>query len=355
MPLELAQIGTAANTYAADNQGYTVPAGYLTNPTGGDGGLAENYATILVTGKYLPAPPVSSPNAPPHSEVSVFRCPDGITDIVGINYSPLPAATKPDPGTRTDALGWRPWRQTSTGTGVTIDTWYGIDADWGSITLQGYHVPSHILPDQTAAKDGGQSWGILAKYSSLRDAATLVMLYDGIFYDLTYNPNRMTARHGKKNKTNLLFMDGHAETADTASLPGGIGDARLPSNPFVGTTPSAVLSAARTGSAPTSREPARPWAGSAVGGLGRGFVAVAKKRPGRLGGRARIRVDPPSKRYALGMPFGTPRDAVTWPPSSPCVDLGPCQSPCSGCWHPARRSPGRRPSSPQISRSCLRS
>lgn len=236
----LRQIGYAANIYAADNLGFTLPAAYLTDPTSGDGGLAENYATLLVTGNYLPAPAVNKVTDQPSDTPSVFKCPHGMVDLIGVIYSPT-AGQKPDPTTRTDEKGWRPWRQVSQGTGVIIDTWYGINADWGSITSSKTSCPCHILPDQTPTASGGQGYAILPKYGSLRDTASLVMLYDGIFYDLNYNANRISARHGKQNKSNLLFMDSHAETTDTKALPGGIKNANSPSNPFAGSTPSPLL------------------------------------------------------------------------------------------------------------------
>ena len=73
----------------------------------------------------------------------------------------------------------------------------------------------------------------------------MVNLYDGIFYDLSFNANRINARHSKNRMSNLLFYDGHAGTYDTGSLPGGTAnlkaDTNQPSNPFAGSTASAIL------------------------------------------------------------------------------------------------------------------
>src|SRR5213595_1278612 len=49
------QIGLAMATYAAENKGYTLPAGYLVVPID-QGRNAENYATILVNLGILKAP-----------------------------------------------------------------------------------------------------------------------------------------------------------------------------------------------------------------------------------------------------------------------------------------------------------
>jgi prepilin-type N-terminal cleavage/methylation domain-containing protein/prepilin-type processing-associated H-X9-DG protein len=235
------QIGQAQDIYVANSNGYALPAGYLVIPQQGEGANAENYATLLVNGGFLKAPDVGNVVAAPSAQQSVFFCPAGMTDLVGVMYSP-PATQKPDPVTRVDPTGARPWRTQSASTNIVIDTWYGINADWGAI--KGSVVPCHLLPDTTSP--GGLGYNILPKMGSIQHAEEMVFLYDGIFYDLTFSANRINARHGKNRKTNLLFFDGHAMTMDTAALPGGAGDANTPSDPFVGATPSAVLMADRT-------------------------------------------------------------------------------------------------------------
>jgi prepilin-type processing-associated H-X9-DG protein len=100
-----------------------------------------------------------------------------------------------------------------------IDTWYGINADWEP-PLANSTFPVHLLPDYNTG-----SYAHLPKLGSINHNADMVWLYDGIFYDLNYSANRINARHNRFTKTNLLFFDGHAGTFDTASLPGGIGNA----------------------------------------------------------------------------------------------------------------------------------
>ena len=224
----LRQLGVAQASYAVENKGYAMPAGYLVVPVDSNGRNAENYATILVNTGLLKAPPVPSLAYGPTSDSSVFFCPAGITDLVGTEYSV--SMNKPDPPTRTNALGGRPWRTQSKSTGIIIDTWYGINADWGSASdMKSHMCPSHLIP-QTGSP---VNFGVLPKLSSIRHASETVFMFDGIFYDLTYNANRLNARHNRQKQTNLLFFDGHAVTADSAALPGGIGDADNPTNPFL--------------------------------------------------------------------------------------------------------------------------
>ena len=234
------QIGQAQAIYVAANNGYALPAGYLINPATTDAN-AENYATILVNAGYLTAPDAGNVSAPPTVGPSVLVCPAGMFDLVGVMYSP-PATQKPDPVSRTDATGRRCWRTQSASTNVVIDTYYGINADWGAI--KGSPWPCHFLPDTTSP--GGLGYNILPRMGSINHSAEMVFLYDGIFYDLDYSADRLNARHGKNRKTNLLFFDGHAMTVETASLPGGGGDANTPSDPFTPTPPSAALMADRT-------------------------------------------------------------------------------------------------------------
>lgn len=253
------QIGQAQAAYATDYQGYALPAGYL-YPTGnGNGWNTENYATLLVNYGYLKAdsvqgwnsttPPGWLDSGSPSSTNNVFFCPSGSVDLVGVVYSWPAGGQKPAPTSRIDATGARPWRTQSNSTGIVIDTWYGINADWyGTVPTGPDPVPIHFIP---ALGGSVPIYAYLPKLGSIKHNAEMVWLYDGIFYDLNYvgspantgGANRVNARHGKFKQTNLLFFDGHAATYETAGLPGGIGDANsVPGgNPFAGTTPNPLL------------------------------------------------------------------------------------------------------------------
>jgi prepilin-type processing-associated H-X9-DG protein len=237
------QIGQAQDIYAAQFDGYALPAGYILIPQQGSGINAENYATLIVNLNLIKVPSLNTVNDPPSSQASVFFCPTGMIDLVGVLYSP-PGTQKPDPVSLSDPTGQRCWRTQSASTGVIIDTWYGINADWGTIATQHTACPSHLLPDTSF---NPPRYSILPTMGSIRHASEMVFLYDGIFYDLSFNANRLNARHGKNRRTNLLFFDGHAMTVDSAGLPGAQQNLTLscntPTDPYapVGTGPSPTL------------------------------------------------------------------------------------------------------------------
>src|SRR5947208_8229662 len=71
----LRQLGQAQATYAAENQGYSLPAGYLGNVPDSNGFNEENYATLLVNSGLINSPKVNKIGDAPFSDgKSVFVC-----------------------------------------------------------------------------------------------------------------------------------------------------------------------------------------------------------------------------------------------------------------------------------------
>jgi prepilin-type N-terminal cleavage/methylation domain-containing protein/prepilin-type processing-associated H-X9-DG protein len=221
----LRQLAGLQMQYVADSKGYAMPAGYVKDPS--TGGNSENYATLIVNLKYLRAPSAKTITDGVVSEPSVFQCPSGIIDQLGTEYSD-PPLVKPWPTSRMDPLGQRPWRTRSNSSGVIIDTWYGINADWNS--GDNYASPVHFQPYRNKTTYEYNRWGNIPYPSSM------VWLFDGIFYDVGYTEsathlgaNRISARHGGNKRVNIAFFDGHAQSFDADELPGG----RTPTNnPF---------------------------------------------------------------------------------------------------------------------------
>ena len=214
----LRQIAHAAHAYAAEWKGYTVP-GYgdpATRTANGVTADAENYATVLVNGKYLPAPVLKnlSPDLPISN--SVFFCPAGVDDRIGAEFSTTVAYAH-YPVDRRDTVGATPYRCRSKSTGIIVDTWYGINATLDNFST--HMTPSRRIPDNGNLND----WS-LVKMSQIPSPSEMVFLFDGAFLNLHHSANRINARHNRRTQTNVLFFDGHAQTFATRDLnPGGVG------------------------------------------------------------------------------------------------------------------------------------
>jgi prepilin-type processing-associated H-X9-DG protein len=218
----LRQIGIAATSYGTSYKGSTVP-GYI-NPNitinGGDYADGENYATMLVNGQFLDAPTVPTLTTPVSGGSSVFRCPSGNDEYLYNQFSDT-GGTSPVPTSRIDTIANRPLRTRSASTGIIVDTWYGINA---SINNNGTKTPC-IRYDDKHAKGSSQYNTDIPLVTQIRDTTRMVFLFDGLFANLAFAPDRIAARHGsgKGRMTNILFFDGHAESFPTKDLPGGMG------------------------------------------------------------------------------------------------------------------------------------
>ena len=223
----LRQIGQAAAMYANDNHGCTLPgySDYTANTSTGVPIDAENYATVLVNGRYLgkPNPAVQTTTDQPVRQTSVFFCPDGLTELLATYLSPT--TSPPYPKSRRDGIAQNTWRVKSKSTGVIVDTWYGINA------VRDGH-PQHPMPCRRLPDDANRTDYTLPRVSQIPRSAEMVFMFDGTFFNLYWDADRLSARHLNYSATNLLFFDGHAATFPTASLPGGLGPNTAGSSPF---------------------------------------------------------------------------------------------------------------------------
>jgi len=194
----LHQIAVAVRTYSADNNNYPMPVTYT--------GDTYYWFNILVDTHYLTAP--NGTNAGPQIR-SVFYCPgSNTTDLL----SPSLIDVTNIPASRTDARGAMAWRISSPQTGITIDCWYGANADQSSDPALGFPLRK---------VDTGL---VMIKMNQIKRSSEMVMFFDGIMWHLGgMNANRLNARHLFRTRTNLAFFDGHAQSYPTSQLPGGIG------------------------------------------------------------------------------------------------------------------------------------
>lgn len=228
---DLRQIGNGVLLYANGNHGYLVPG---TVRFQNDGTLdRDNWATLLVAGKYLaapPQPPSTAGNTFADSSYgeSVFRCPAGLDDRSATNGVPDPV----DSYAQVGAGFFRLLSSNTAGKegvspGLRIDTWYGINGWTVSDTVANMKSsfdrwPFTRIPDTNAAY--AQQ---LHKLSQFKYPASLVLIYDG----LTFHNQKVAfvnARHGKRSKVNMVYADGHASTLDIKDVL-ALSETRLPS------------------------------------------------------------------------------------------------------------------------------
>jgi prepilin-type processing-associated H-X9-DG protein/prepilin-type N-terminal cleavage/methylation domain-containing protein len=220
----LRQIGQASAIYANLSNGFTVP-GYsnFVKPAVGSPVDGETYATVLINTGCISAPKVlGGDKALPSQQSSVFRCPDGLSDMVATYLGPV---ASPVPNSRSDGVAQNPWRCLSDATGIVIDTWYGVNAC--RLDFKTNQTPCRKIPDQNNKGD----WSI-PKVSQIPHNAEMVYLFDGTYMDLFYDADRLSARHNGFTYTNILFFDGHAASIRTADLPGGLGPNASGTNVF---------------------------------------------------------------------------------------------------------------------------
>ena len=215
----LRSIGQGINTYAAEFRGTLVP-GWVASVAGGGPGL-DNYATILVGMKYLPAPqaPTVSSDAEANDDgQSVFFCPEGLP----VKHETGAGANGPfPPASLTDAVGRWCWRRQSeevtpgwTRTGVIVDTWYGINMLNNTTSNQ-----SKLLPfRKMRAQADGTFEGEYTKLGSLKNQATLAIMFDGLRW-FEGEPTNVSFRHNSNRTANFLFGDGHCESLNIGVMP----------------------------------------------------------------------------------------------------------------------------------------
>jgi prepilin-type N-terminal cleavage/methylation domain-containing protein/prepilin-type processing-associated H-X9-DG protein len=202
------QIISAAQLYTAENRGYMLPCGWDTSVAiagASSTDLKNWWCNILVDKGYLNA--LDSKNKGPQTS-GVFYCPSAQADIMSqdlTNISNIPASRQDQRG----AMAYRYWSLQ----GTCVDCWYGMNASEGNDKEHG--PPGRRITSPT------DSTGLMPA-SFVRKSSDVVWFYDGLIYHLSGNGARLNARHGRQTQTNLGFFDGHAETFQTADLPGGL-------------------------------------------------------------------------------------------------------------------------------------
>jgi prepilin-type processing-associated H-X9-DG protein/prepilin-type N-terminal cleavage/methylation domain-containing protein len=214
----LRQIGAGIVNYATDNHFYLVPGRYdaSTYPTSTSVAELENWATILVNGKYLPVPPQAVSLNTKWGDTSfgnsVFRCPNGLNnrgDIAGMA----------GPQTPIDPLGALFTRLQSSSTQVRVDTWYGINGWTATPTSSEVNAYARWPFTDLPYPNSGLVQG-LHKLTDFHNSGELVLVFDG-YYWAQQDAENVNCRHGNWTQVNMLMADGHARTVNLSELTGG--------------------------------------------------------------------------------------------------------------------------------------
>jgi prepilin-type N-terminal cleavage/methylation domain-containing protein/prepilin-type processing-associated H-X9-DG protein len=245
----LRQIGIGIRSYSNDYKGYIIPMGYDNKTAAADGaGKVDWWPNLLVYGKYVPRTKLTGTSNQDTSGSNVFYCPSGVRDGVFSQSASSPTSTS-------DIVGLRATRSfpsnhlTGGGDaakGLTVESWYsinGVDESMNGLTLVSQiKAPTYALHGGDHAIAAGVTvapnpvFNLLPKISSIKQSDRTVLVYDGAYGNLRVNAYRIQARHGRRiedpqerrirdrrvmvfEQTNLLFVDGHAETALRRDIP----------------------------------------------------------------------------------------------------------------------------------------
>jgi prepilin-type processing-associated H-X9-DG protein len=234
----LRQLGLAMQMYANANRQAVLPCIAWQN------GNDDAWPFLLMQGRYLAVPNINATAS--EAPTSVLVCPAVRSVLIDTNIA---AAAGMKVANGTDGFERRSskWLMTTgsdpnngaSGAAI-VDIGYGINGcvnpltgsngAAGSVAGDWYDVPSTAIGTSSGATYPG-----LKRITKMRRSAETVLLFDGNGWNPMRGPGGalspiyrlVGARHGQwkpdkpftSGQTNLLMMDGHAETADRSVLP----------------------------------------------------------------------------------------------------------------------------------------
>lgn len=229
----LRQIGAAFAAYAVENKGYICPGEYY-NPAA-SGYAWNNWPICLFSNDYLSLRGTPGINDPPVEDTVLF-CPSASESISSITTGVAAGTTTTlSPTSFTDPISTGAWRCKSSFDGLFYDTWYGMNGityNGGNANVFPYTSMNPTLAGQLpgaglnvvhdSSHYGSHNFDVVPEKLTYTSAsASTVLILDGIFMNFSTNAYRISARHLQNRFTNVLFMDGHAESVlNTGGTPG---------------------------------------------------------------------------------------------------------------------------------------
>ena len=216
----LRQIGQAFQMYVNDSKGWIVPA--LIKDDDGKGSGLENWASLLVVNRYLPAPKQENVkfNDPGGNVNSIFYCPNGMNSKHDVAEDAAFGQVIPEPDSKTSEFNCYFWRRRSQYAGWMIDTWYGANAidgvmSGGQPNMNQLRWPMRSVRRKVTGEIEGPP---LSRLTQMKRSAEMALVLDGLRL-IDARVNRISARHNRKTITNFLFADFHGESIHTNRLP----------------------------------------------------------------------------------------------------------------------------------------
>jgi prepilin-type processing-associated H-X9-DG protein/prepilin-type N-terminal cleavage/methylation domain-containing protein len=219
----LRQIGQACLSYATENKGYGVPAGY-DNPAD-DTKTHDWWFTVLAVAGNAPKSYLTDDARVVYT--SMFYCPSSRLEENPSRPLDYPKVWK------SSVLALDP----ATGLSKYISCSYGMN---GSHAYKKYQFPALHLPGEIPPSGVADTTSPLynsmvpLRSSKVKNAAKMVYVVDGYTIDFsvwnaTYRPTydtskvgtleRLDGRHNRRTTTNILFFDGHCSNFPRKTLP----------------------------------------------------------------------------------------------------------------------------------------
>jgi prepilin-type N-terminal cleavage/methylation domain-containing protein/prepilin-type processing-associated H-X9-DG protein len=215
----LRQFGQAFVMYSNDNKGAIVPTIIWGTDSSGAKRKDDSWAILLIAKGYLPDPNLQAQGGV--SSNSVLVCPEVRDTLVTTNIPGLQTSSSAADGfERRQSYHVQP--------GLIVDYGYCINGATFLASDLPASSPIFNLPSTSISNDAADPGPPLKRMSTIRKSSEMVILYDGFAWNPQNNPARLTgARHGKfdparpfdTGTTNLLFLDGHADSAARSELP----------------------------------------------------------------------------------------------------------------------------------------
>ncbi len=195
-------LGVAFNFYAGDYRDYIPPFGYSASRGARS---SDAWHSLLLRDGYISVPLGTSYSDLP-AQSTLLKCPSGVME-------PWDGVT---PDSQTDPLGAMATESEHTdedwnSQDLFTHTWYGANA----VTAGTHRFPMARVPDDS------DSWNVMTRMSEVGPVSDVVGLYDGVWTHNRGAPDRINARHMNATQTNIMMLDGHADTIHADTLPHG--------------------------------------------------------------------------------------------------------------------------------------